>query len=441
MITSTPRRVSNRTRPRQRHVTWTSIQKRLRSAGLVSRLSDPRNYEKKHTFTSLIHALTLGMLAGHTSLRAVEQMTHDMHPVVRRAAAIAQPINDTDLGRAVAWLTHDPVRDALHAMVKAEIRRKSLEPVGLPHHWVALDGKGIGKLVGDDNLAHPAIQPVDSDSSGHYGLARVHRVVLVSTRACVGIDQRPIEGNTNEIGALPRLLSELFQAYGRTELLGGIIADAGNCSQAVARQIHDQQRAYALRIKSCHGEIWLESQRQLADRGRRQAEATFREMVSGPGGKRVKVEYRVYRHNLGACGWLAWSHARQLIRIERLTYDVDGNLDQHGNRYWVSNEPFARMNAAQWLELSRRYWRIENESNWTHDVLFNEDSRRTPWTTSAEPLYAVAALRLIALTILALMRTMIRAAGGGQLGWKLLVGQVGNLVCAAELPRELPALS
>lgn len=437
MIASTKHHVSRR----RKRVTWSPIQKRLRSANLVGRLRDPRNREKTHRFTSLVHALTLGMLAGHTSLRRVEQMTHDLHPVVRRAAAIPIRINDTDLWRTVAALTHEPIRQALHAMIKAEIGRKQLAPIGLRHHWVALDGKGIGKLTGEDNLAHRDIQAVDSDTTGRYGLARVHRVVLISALACVTIDQRPIEGHTNEIGALARLLNELFAVYGSTELLGGIIADAGNCSEAVARQIHEQQRAYALRIKSCHGEIWLESQRQLASRKRDRANATFQEMVRGCDGQRVKLEYRIYRHDLGRAGWLKWDHARQLVRVERLTYTPEGEVDTRGERYWVSNEPFNTMNDTQWLELCRRYWRIENESNWTSDVFFKEDARRTPWTKQAEALYAVAALRMLALTILALMRGMLRGADGGRLGWESLLDQVRSLLCAAELPARLPALS
>ncbi|MFU8807440.1 MAG: hypothetical protein ACNA8W_26760, partial [Bradymonadaceae bacterium] len=77
----------------------------------------------------------------------------------------------------------------------------------------------------------------------------------MSSEAAVCIDQRPIEGDTNEIGALPDFLSQLFTTYGRTQLFEVILGDAGNCSLACASQIHQAGYGYFLRIKSTHGEM------------------------------------------------------------------------------------------------------------------------------------------------------------------------------------------
>ena len=108
--------------------------------------------------------------------------------------------------------------------------------------------------------ARPALQP----SHGlPYGLARAHRAILVSSRAAVCLDTRPISGDTNEIGAMSGLIDELHEIYGRTELFDTVIADAGNTSLAVAGKLADHNYGYILALKENHGEIHLEAERTL----------------------------------------------------------------------------------------------------------------------------------------------------------------------------------
>jgi hypothetical protein len=35
------------------------------------------------------------------------------------------------------------------------------------------------------------------------------------------------------------------------------------------------------------------------------------------------VTYRVWQHDLGKEGWLDWTHARQLVRVQRTALDAD----------------------------------------------------------------------------------------------------------------------
>ena len=105
-------------------------------------------------------------------------------------------------------------------------------------------------------------------------------------------------------------------------------------------------------------------------------------------------------------GYLRWTHARQLIRVER-TVEKQGEISR-GVRYFVTNLVPGRLLAKHWLTLVRMYWRCENEGHWTADVIWKEDARRTPWIRAPRAVYALASLRMLALNILAVLRRMSR---------------------------------
>lgn len=375
-------------------------------AGIARRLDDARLQAlpdrreargKRIPHAALVYALAIGMLAAARSLREVEELTAQLNRRMRRKTRIGHRISDTKLRDELLSLQAKSVRKCLHRLVKAEKTRGNLSPTKLPFGVTAIDGKGLGRVP---TWGHPDIQETHSSTDGPFGLARVHRATLVSSKACVTIDQRPIPGDTNEIGALPDFLEELFATYRRMDLFEVIVADAGNCSMGVARQIGQAGYGYFLRIKGNHGELYAEAQRQLGTGIPAEFEWTFRE-------RGARVRYRMWRTDLEG-GWLDWESARQLIRVERVVDNGDA-APAVGNRYYVSNLQRGRLKkATHWLELVKCYWRCENEQHWTSDVFFSEDARRTPWTTDPEALYVASYLRVIALNILAVLRAACR---------------------------------
>lgn len=374
--------------------------------GMIRRLEDARLRElpdqraargKRIPHAALVYALAIGMLAAARSLREVEELTAQLNRRVRKKTRIRERISDTKLRDELLSLRTKSVRKCLHRLVKAEKTRGNLVPTKLPFGVIAIDGKGLGRVP---TWSHPDIQETHSHTDGPYGLARVHRATLVSSKACVTVDQRPIPGDTNEIGALPDFLRELFATYARMDLFEAIVADAGNCSMGVARQIAKAGYGYFLRIKMNHGELYAEARRQLEDRRLAEFEWTFRE-------RGARVTYRMWRVDLEG-GWLDWESARQLVRVERVVDHGDGTPTV-GNRIYVTNLQRGRLKKSKhWLDLVKTYWRCENEQHWTSDVFFAEDARRTPWTTAPEALYVASYLRVIALNILAILRAACR---------------------------------
>jgi len=172
-------------------------------------------------------------------------------------------------------------------------------------------------------------------------------VTLVSSEAAPCIHLRPIAGITNEIGSMPELLDELHAVYSHTHLFGRITTDAGNTSLcAMTRSIEH--------------------------------------------------------------GWLQWTHARQLLRIERVVEDPATAKKTIGNRYYVSSETPEELSPDAALKISRAHFRCENETHWTADAQMQEDRRRLAWSRHQNGLLIVTVLRMIAIAILAVARRLSR---------------------------------
>lgn len=316
-------------------VTKTAIMRRLEDAG-VHRMPDWRKPQgKRIEHRALMFALTLAVVAAVRTLRGAERLTARLSGHLRKKTRIKGRISDTKLRDALLSRHFPEARLCLVRQVKREHRRGRLKPSRLPFGVIAIDGKALGKV---DVSTHEYVQNAHPKNADPYGLCRVHRATLVSSEAAVCIDQRPIEGATNEIGALPDFLEQLFDTYGRT-------------------------------------------------------------------------------------------------------VETNGKEPEVGNRYFVTNLACGRLKEpAKWVELVRLYWRCENENHWTADVFFDEDAKRTPWTTDPEAVYVMSFLRMLGLNILAVLRAMCRCEyTRGKLPWKEIILRVQIALRAAVV--EQPALS
>ena len=378
--------------------TKAGIMRRLADAELC-RLPDRRGRRgRRIQFIGLVYGLMLGVVSAARSLRDVEALTASLLPRVRRETTIDGRFSDTKLRDTLLAVEPGEVRECLHRQVKAEHRRGNLAPVRLPIGVAAIDGKGLGKL---DSWDHPDIQKVSPVGQMPYGLARVHRTHLVSAKGTVCIDQRPIPGDTNEIGAVCEYTRELIEIYKRTGLFEVITADAGNSSLAHGTLINEADLGYMLAIKENVGDIYQEALRLLANRPSAEAEVEVVRREKG-----ARVTHRLWRVSLRG-GYLKWNHARQLVRVQRVV-EKEGEEPEEGNRYFVSNLVPGRLNGAQWLILVRMHWRCENEGHWTADVVWKEDARRVPWIRVPAAVYVTSMLRMIGLNILAVLRSLSR---------------------------------
>ncbi len=198
---------------------------------------------------------------------------------------------------------------------------------------MAIDGKNVATLHWPDMLRllklkpetttfeqgtalfteqYPQTQVCSPQNGTPYALVRVHTVILISSEAAVCVHQRSTLGHTNEIGSMPEILDELKAAYGRSKLFSLVTTDAGNTSCGVAGKMVEQGIEYFAQIKSVHGEIHAEALDMLSHRRKSRAHTSASAAQNG-----LVVSYHLWRYDLTDAGWLDWTHARQLVRIQR----------------------------------------------------------------------------------------------------------------------------
>lgn len=398
------------------------LQRRVRDLGFPQ-VADPRVAGKvRWALPTLLAALVSGMVTKARSLRAVEERTAQFARKLGDWLGVVRRVADNTFGQI---LPRRPLADlvaCLHRLVKAEHRRGNLQPTRLAAGAVAIDGKNVATLYWHDlcrvldldpttatpaqvkarlAAAYPESQLCEPQQGQPYALLRVHTVTLISADPAPCIHLRPIEAATNEIGAMPALLVELSRHYGRSALFHLLTTDAGNTSCGVMGQIRGHGWHYCAQIKSEHGDLYAEAQRVLGERRRARAAESYADVQNGQ-----HITYHLWCCDLGDTGWLAWTHARQLLRVERIAQNPQTGERTVGNRFYVTSLTPQTFGPKAALSTTRAHWRCEEETHWTADAELGEDRRRLSWSRHPHGVLAVAALRMMALAILAVARRL-----------------------------------
>jgi len=426
------------------------FERRVRDLQLA-RVPDPRQAAKvRIPLTSLLVALVASMVTRARSLRAAEQRTAGMALKHGRFLGIESRIADNSFGKMLPRLELNALVGCLHRLVKAEHRRGNLAPCHLALGTVAIDGKNAGTVRWHDLCRIFGLEPQAASVlevrarlaarypeaqlcvPGHgepYALMRMHTVTLISSAAATGVHLRPVMGSTNEIGSMVELLDELAGAYGRTRLFGRITTDSGNTSHLAMSTAIGHGWHYFAQMKSDVGDIYAEAKRLLGRRPRQRAHATYSDAQNGKA-----VTYYLWCYDLGEQGWLKWTHARQLMRVQRVTEDLVSGKKTVGNRYYISSEMPAALGPRVALSVSRAHWRCENETHWTADAEMREDRRRLAWSRHPNGILVVALLRMIAIAILAMARRLSRMGGSHETpSWAQVAEHFFLLLCGSTL--------
>jgi len=400
------------------------LERRVRDLDFTQ-VTDPRVAGKvKLRLPALLTALVTAMVTKARSLRAVEQRTAQLVRKLGSWLGIANRIADNTFTGILPRLCFAELVGCLQHLVKAEHRRGNLKPTRLTAGAIAIDGKNSATVRWHDlcrvldldeasatpaevktklGETYPAAQFCEPAEGRPYALMRVHTVTLISADAAPCIHLRPIEGATNELGAMPALLRELARDYKRTGLFGLVTSDAGNTACGIQGQIIRTGWQYCAQIKSEHGDLHQEAERVLAPRRRARAAATYSDCENGQ-----QVTYHLWGYDLEGAGWLDWTHARQLLRVERLAEASATAERTVGNRYYVTSLVPGDFGPKAALSTTRAHWRCELETHWTADAELGEDRRRLAWSRHPDGVLAVMAIRMMALAILAVARRLSR---------------------------------
>jgi predicted transposase YbfD/YdcC len=350
-------------------------------------VTDPREKKgRRWKFETLMGSLLFGFLTNRSSLRQVETMTE---------VGFSERVPDSTLYDLVGQFGEaevEQLRDQLHAQVKSEERSKSLEPVGLPCGVAAVDNKTLWSGAPEE-AKDPEAQVVHPPNRPAYAQVRAVRTVLISAASKPAIDQVVIPARTNEGGLFPQVFSVLEVNYGA--LIEVYSLDAGFCSEANARRVAAAQKGYIFGLKGNQPELLREAERLLGSQSVPEISTEW-EPYQGD-----LIRYHLYR-TAEIEGYLEWSHLKQVWRVEKeIRRGKTGEVEWE-QRYYLTNLHWGRFKPQQILLAVRSHWGIENNCNWTLDVIWDEDTK--VWCGQGLGIRVLGLLRLMAYNLVSRLR-------------------------------------
>jgi predicted transposase YbfD/YdcC len=328
-------------------------------------LQDPRiDRRKLHSLESILVIAICAVIAGADDFQQVALFAQKRLDWLRRFVELPNgvPSHDT-FERVFARLNPQQFQGCFAAWMNAWYTR-------LTGKQLAIDGKAV-----------------KGSASPSKGFRALHLVNVWATQANLCLGVVACDEDSNEVTAIPRLLSLL-------DLEGALVSlDAGGCQKAIARQIVDQGGDYLLVVKKNHEKLYqqIEACLQLA-------------LEAGFAGEHTSC-YHKDDHG----------HGRQESRVCVVIDDLDGISEQENwpglavigmcyserqvgqgerateIRYFIGSK---KAKARYYGQALRNHWRVENNCHWQLDVTFAEDDSRVRQRNAATNFAVVRRLAL-----------------------------------------------
>jgi predicted transposase YbfD/YdcC len=316
-----------------------------------AQLPDPRrdNENKRHQLIDIIAISILATICGAEHFTEMEEFGKANADFLQTFLELPHgiPSHDT-FGDVFARLDTAAFKQCFISWVEA-IRTATAGEV------IAIDGKTMRR-----------------SHSRSRGKGAIHLVSAWATRNRLSLGQAKVEEKSNEITAIPELLSLL-------SVKGCVVTiDAMGTQKEIAEQIREQGADYALALKDnqpflraeVEGIFKAECAAQAKEEKSGKAADVVETTESGHGRRERR---RVL--SLEAPEWLRhkgqWRDLKSLMMVEARR-ELNDQVSTE-RRYYISSLP---PDARQAAEVIRSHWGIENSLHWILDVAFGEDDLR-----------------------------------------------------------------
>jgi predicted transposase YbfD/YdcC len=229
---------------------------------------------------------------------------------------------------------------------------------------IAIDGKTLrGSRPAKDNLGP------------------LHLVSAWATQNHLVLGQVAVEGKSNEIAAIPRLL-ELLELHGAV-----VTIDAMGCQKEIAAKIRQRGGHYVLTVKENQPHLLEDIQESLVQAHESDFAGVTHSVYDSESkghGRHEKRHYEVLHDVQGIRGKEDWKDLRAIgMCFSERT--VKGKTSTEV-RYFIGSQ---KRSARYYAIALRQHWGIENNLHWQMDVSFAEDANRTVQRRAAENLALV----------------------------------------------------
>jgi predicted transposase YbfD/YdcC len=209
----------------------------------------------------------------------------------------------------------------------------------------------------------------------------LHLVSAWATRNHLSLGEIAVDGKSNEITAIPKLLELL-------ELKGALVTiDAMGCQKEIVAKIRERGGHYLLTVKDNQQHLLEDIQNcfvQAHDVDYKGVDYDQYEVVTTGHGRHEKRHYTVLYEPAGIRNQDAWVD----LRVVGMCYSerTMNGVTSSEARYFIGDQ---KKSARYYGIALRNHWGIENRLHWQLDVSFAEDANRTANRQAAENLSLV----------------------------------------------------
>ena len=327
-----------------------------------STITDPRvNRRKKHKLSDIFFITLCATICGADNWVAIERFGQAKKAWFTEQLDLDHgiPSHDT-FGDVFAAIDTEQFSECFSCWV-ADLATFVEEDI------IALDGKCLRRSI--DKASNKAA---------------IYMVSAWSRQNSLILGQVKVDDKSNEITAIPKLLSRL-------NIAGAVITiDAMGCQKKIAKQIIQQEGNYVLSLKGNHSLLHADVSSYFTSSI--SPEVAVQTVDGGHG----RIETRSVRVT-DEIEWLKRDHSWEGLKsIVAVTAKRElGEKTTEETRYFISS--LSASNPEKLEQAVRSHWAIENNLHWVLDLAFDEDSNRARTGYSAANL---AVIRHIALNLI-----------------------------------------
>lgn len=328
-------------------------------------ISDPRQAHKiKHLLNEILFITVLAVIAGADDFHEIEQYAKEKYKWLSTFLKLpgGVPSHDT-FNRVLCMIDAKQFQQSFIDWV-SDIRNNIKPPSG--KDIINIDGKTV--CNSDDKFK---------------GKKAIHMVSALSTEYGLVLGQQKCHEKSNEITAIPALLTMLL-------IEGSVITiDAMGCQKDIASKIINKKADYILALKGNQGNL----HKEVVDLFEKAKTPEFAHYVYQQDTQEEKDHGRIEKREcitINNLDWLyeihQWKGVHSIAKITATVYRLADGKKTIEERYYISS---LSGNAGFINRAVRKHWHIENKLHWILDVIFKEDYCRVRTGNGAENLTTI----------------------------------------------------